>query len=176
LNRQDAEDAKEKMKAKKSIDDQGEDAASMRDDAEERIDDLPENTEDSIQEVAKMLASLVFKPKVAKSAATKPATGSSRTTMAAIQALTQVVKTLAKRQKQADSAMNDILMGLGVADQIQANYGVAKSSKPVLNADADKVIRAIRKVADEVKDNEPKSMNDVRKNLKSGMNMLFGGK
>jgi hypothetical protein len=167
-------EAPEMKKARKSIDDQGEEASSARDDAEERIEDLPEETEDNVQEVAKMLAKILFVPKPAT--VRKSVTRPDRTTLTAIQALTQVVKSLAKRQKMNDSVMNDILAGLGIADQIEGTYKVNKSNGPVLNSDADKTIRAIKKVSKSIEDDPHASMMEVRKNFKGALSMLFGGK
>lgn len=159
---------KKSAPVKKGIDSQGSsEGSTASDDAEERIeDDIPEGDQKDIAEVSKMLALLMSRKGVRKADPT-------------MDALTK----LAEEQKVMKQALENLIRGLGVAEQITAaveEERVEKSERtPVVSTDRDEVVRSVAKALVEalgVNKTEDAShdINTVRKSLAGVLPALFG--
>lgn len=156
------------------------------DTADERIEDVPEQTEENVDEVAKSIVELlgnspinktVNKP-VKKSLKPKSENGENRSMLVAMNALTKVVKSLADNQNEQDKALSSILEGFGVADAVKTKE-VEKSS-PVLTTDLAKVLHEVNKSLKSLNQEkavaQPEQVMDrstVRKSLKDAMPQLL---
>lgn len=120
-----------------------EEGPTADDDTETRIsDNLPETTDENIDEVKKALLKILGGEKVKKSKPVDPV-------LAAIEGLTKVVKSVYAENQQTQSAVANIIEGLGITEQINLSQPVQKS-KPAQSIDTknlDMFMNAVRKAA-----------------------------
>jgi hypothetical protein len=154
------------------------DGTDANDDAEERMEDvLTGLTEENVEAVAKAIDKYRAK-KVAKSA--------SPSIVTAIMELSRVVKDISSRQMESETALSNVLEGLGVTKQIESAINedrhVAKSGTPIFH-DNDKVAKSLADVMTMLKGQEVKkeqgagsNANTVRKNMDTAVSSLLGRK
>lgn len=156
--------------------------STASDDAEEIVEDLPEQTEENVDEVAKAIVGMLQKAPINKSGSQTRLDNLSdnKTFMVAFNALTKVVKSLAENQNDHDVALSNILEGLNVADTVRTEAKKTEA-KPVVTSDLGNVLTEITKSLQSLKDQksaEPEQKNDrtqVRKSLKEVLPTVFQG-
>ena len=154
----------EEMKTEKALEMTEADASDANDDAEDRIDETnTEITEDSVNEVAKTLLALAGKKKVKKSEKSD-----NSNMVQAINQLTTVVKSLANKQNETETAVNGILKGLGVSEQLQEiqkaeQAKAADNRTPVMNPDANEMVQLFKSMmlAQNGQSNQDNQLNNV---------------
>lgn len=92
-----------------------EDGATASDDAEERIEDQPEENLDNIQEVAKAIAKALKKDSVKKSKKVNP--------------LSKEIESIRKENRDMKKALEGIFEGLGIADEIKKSQEIEQAEK-----------------------------------------------
>ena len=149
------------------------------DTADQRVEDLPEQTEENVDEVAKSIVKLLGKAPVNKSVVrSKKGQVNNAPVLVALNALTKVVKSLADNQNEQDQALSSILEGLGVADAVKVQK--AEKNQPVVNADLAQVLNEVNKSLHNLNRGnnvvQPEQVVDrasVRKSLKEAMPQLL---
>ena len=134
--------------------------------AEERIEELPEQDEDNIGEVAKALkALLAMRNTVGKSEAIDP-----------IVLVAKAMQAMGDRMAVQENAMQNLLKGMGIVDQVVAQEKVQKEARvPVGSTDQAQVIDMVAKALltavsntqgpQAVAPDDKKSMAEVRKDM-----------
>lgn len=158
------------------------DASTARDKAEDKVEDIPDQDEENIGEVAKALAVIaqsLQKRNVAKSQA--PMNASELVTV--INDLTKVVKSMVAKQEAHEAVLEDVLEGLGVAKAIeekQIERTVTKDTrKPVATTDTNDVLiqvtKALQSIANKGEQTYTVGNNssDVRKSLAENLEALL---
>lgn len=182
--RQETEDYK-KAAGKAAVKKQESDGSTASDTADEIVEDLPKQTEENVDEVAKsivqILATNAVQKPVQKSAKPKVEQSDNKAVVVALNALTGVVKSLAENQNQNEQAISTILEGYGIVDSIKVDKSANQA--PVVNTDLAQVLTEVNKSLKSL--NQPgatpepeqkNDMNSVRKTLKETMPQLLGVK
>lgn len=150
--------------------------ATGDDDAEERIEDIPEQSEKNINAVVKQLLKAGYRiSKVNKSKEKKSPM------YYAMKDLTKVIKALQQNQMAHGNAINGIIEGLKIPEQMKA-VEKAKSSKPVATTDRDSVILEVAKALMNVRGDagvlpglpKPNERGDVRKSIGEALKYIVG--
>ncbi len=112
------------------------DVPAANDDAEDRIEDIPEQDEENIGEVAKALKVLLEARRgVGKSADPDP-----------IVMVAKAMQAMGDRMSIYESSMTNLLQGMGIADQVVAQTKVDKDERlPVSSTDHDQAINMVAK-------------------------------
>ena len=140
------------------------DGSTASSDAEDKIEDLPEPTEEGVKEVAKQLARLLG---LTSPNPVRKSQGGNRALITALTGLTQVVKSMTSRQKQTEATISDLLTGLGVSKEIEGAYGVAKSKTAG-------TVKKVQKAIDEIStETEAVTMRDVRNDVRKNLANFF---
>lgn len=111
--------------------------------AEDRVEDGTEITEGNYSEVGKSLAAIagqlqrIGRPRVAKAAPKQDTL-----VMSALAEITKVMKSISDRQEQSDTALVNILDGLGVVKAVQKS----EAPVPVANVDGTAVLQELTSV------------------------------
>lgn len=192
MQMEDEENGNEKMKEKEyeeeyeasagsNVQKQESDGSTASDTADERIEDIPEQTEENVDEVAKSIVKLLQKAPVNKSVSNKSKIrqGNNTPVLVAMNALTKVVKSLAENQNEQDQALSSILEGLGVAEAVKPQK--VEKALPVVNADLANVLMEVNKSLKQLNTGQsmttqPEQVQDraaVRKALKGAMPQLL---
>ncbi len=175
---QETEDYK-KAAAKADVKKQESDGSTASDTADERVEDLPEQTEENVDEVAKSIVQLLAKGAVQKSVKPKVVQSDNKAVVVALNALTTVVKSLAENQNEQEQALSTILEGYGIVDSIKVEKSADQA--PIVNTDLAQVLTEVNKSLKSL--NQPgkapqpeqkNDMNSVRKSLKGAMPQLLG--
>ncbi len=133
-------------------------------DADERIEELPEVDEENIGEVAKALQALMRRRGVGKSAGADP-----------IFMVAKALQAISDRLATQETAVTELLKGMGIADQITLVEKEEQARRPVGVTDQEQVIGMVAKAlvgalqskVNEVTADDKKSLADVRKDLTS---------
>jgi len=133
-------------------------------DAEDRIEELPEQDEENIGEVAKALkALLAARRTVGKSEAIDP-----------IVLVAKAMQAMGDRMSVQETALTKLLEGMGIVDQVVAQEKVEKEARvPVGSTDQEQVITMVAKALMAIGKGDPqaaasddkKSMAEVRKDM-----------
>ena len=107
-------------KAKKAIIVGDPDASTGSGSAEERIEDLPEWDEENIGDIAKGIIRMLTKGRQPINKALGVRQPSNTATTATLVALTQALTGIAKRQTHQEQVLEDLLDGMGVTKQLEA--------------------------------------------------------
>jgi len=138
----DEEMIKSLTKALKSLIAKADEGTTASDDAEDRLDDIPDVDAENISEVAKAILAIARKsksnPKVAKSTNSQLAKIEK-----AIVDLTTVMKAVVEDQQEIGLALTNTLDGLGVLDEVRKSMNHSKVSK----ADVPRSVRSSVKPA-----------------------------
>lgn len=137
----DKEEMKEKEKAEKGLETTMSDGVTANDKAEERVTgDIPPESKDNMSEVAKAIEHL-FNLKND----TQKSTNDDKIAKA-LNEMTEVVKTITERQNTLEKGMENILTGLGVADEIEKVSKSEEQNKPVRdNTELEKTVEYLAK-------------------------------
>ncbi len=157
------------------------DGSTASDTADERVEDLPEQTEENVDEVAKSIVKIFAKNAVQKSVKPKEKVVQSdnKAVVVALNALTGVVKSLAENQNEQEQALTTILEANGIVDTIKVEKSA--DQMPVVNTDLAQVLTEVNKSLKSL--NQPgatpepeqkNDMNSVRKSLRGAMPQLLG--
>lgn len=119
------------------------DASTASSDAEDIVDDQPDQSKENLDEIAKSLAVLV---KAIGRKNVKKSQGGSRVEEVLV-GLTKVIKAMQDDQAQQRAALNDIFEGLNLAKPLEQSYNtnVHKSRKPVQTTDTNAVLTEVAK-------------------------------
>lgn len=164
------------------INKQESDGSTASDTADERVEDLPEKTEENVDEVAKSIVQLLTKNAVVqKSVKPKVVQSDNKAVVVALNALTGVVKSLAENQNETDQALTTILEANGIVDTIKVEKSANQA--PIVNTDLAEVLTEVNKSLKSLNQPGPapqpeqkNDMNSVRKALKDTMPQLLGVK
>ena len=158
------------------------DGSTASDTADEIVEDLPAQTEENVDEVAKSIVQLLTKNAVQKSVKPKEKVVQSdnKAVVVALNALTGVVKSLAENQNEQEQALSTILEANGIVDAIRVEKSANQA--PVVNADLAQVLTEVNKSLKSLNQQgavapPPEQKNDitsVRKALKKNMPALLG--
>jgi len=144
-------------------------------DADDRIEELPEQDEENIKEVAKQLQLLLAKRGVGKSV---DPTGAEPIVLVA-----KAMQAMGDRMAVQESAMQNLLKGMGIADRVAEEVKVEKEAErmPVASIDqaqvASMVVKALAGViqggsVEGAKPDDQKSLAEVRKDMSGVMATL----
>jgi hypothetical protein len=159
------------------------DASTARDKAEDKVDDIPDQDEENIGEVAKALATIA-RSLQAKNVA-KSATPTGSELVGVINELTKVVKSMMETQKNQGAVLEDVLEGLGVAKSIEAKQEALRVEKsnerrPVATTDTNQVLLEVTKALQAIAGNKGdqtytvgNNSSDVRKSLAENIEALL---
>jgi len=143
-----------------------EEGANASDDAEERIEDQPEENIGNINEVAKAIAK-ALRNKVKKSKKVNP--------------LHKEINNLKSENKEMKKALEGIFEGLGIADEIKKSQEIQKQQKAKPLNDENEIKKTLDYISQAIgKTNEPKKMvnqndNQLRKSLVDNDGQLLKG-
>jgi len=142
------DDNKEDKMTEKGIEKSPTDGTTANDKAEEKIvGDIPEESKSNMDSVAKALEFLIAQNKEAQKS-----TGEDKIA-AALSELTNVVKSISKRQDESENVLSDVLKGLGVADEILKVEKSVEKDKPVRdNSELKETMDYIKKALGERKE------------------------
>ena len=162
------------------------DASTANDKAETKVDDIPDQDEENIGEVAKALTTIaqsLQKKNVQKS---QQSTINSTELVGVINELTKVVKSMMQTQANQGSVLEDVLEGRGVAKSIEAKQSSLKIAKdnnrrPVATTDTNDVLIQVTKALQSLAANQGSSgtyrvgenSSDVRKALAENIEALL---
>ena len=178
--RQETEEYK-KAAAKANVEKQESDGSTASDTADERVEDLPEQTEENVDEVAKSIVQLLTAGPVQKAAKPKKVAQSpDKSVLVALTQLTKVVKSLADNQGEQEQALSTILEGYGIVDNVKAEKSANQA--PVVNTDLAQVLTEVSKSLNNLnkqgvsapQPEQKNDMNSVRKALRETMPQLLG--
>lgn len=115
-------DEEEKIIAQKGLEQTESDGMTANDPAPERVEEpLPEESAENVDDVAKAIIKLLSKKKEVVKSAPKAAPVSGK--------LVQVVKAIAEKQQDIESALLSVLQGFGVAGQIEKQFDLKEKEK-----------------------------------------------
>lgn len=117
------------------------DNADGNDDAEDKLADLPESASNNIEEVAKMLATILSGKSVKKSAPVNPMVNT-------MDKIAKALGQIAERQEMTENAVIGILEGLGVSNEIKKSVKQERP-KPVEYTDGKNVLEFLAKALGE---------------------------
>jgi len=121
-----AENNVAEMSAKKGIETTQSDSSTASDNADARLEEtIPEESEDSVKEVAKVLATALSSIGKSKTEPAKPVDP----VLKAISDLTEVVKQVRNDQDANSEAIAGLMKGLGVAKSIEDQYAQVKKAQ-----------------------------------------------
>jgi len=177
------EEVEKALKVLSSLVRKSDEGATASDDAETRVEeDIPEETMDNVEEVAKAILALgrrrpARKRNVAKSAST------SKIEKALLE-LTKVVKSLAVDHNESTKAVEAILEGIGIADAVKKSGREVRKSARVrrpargnndrVNKELISEIRGLKNVIQNGSGTETRGRGQVRKSLSENLGALLG--
>lgn len=113
--------------------------------AEDRLEETTPESEESLMEVMKAFAALAAKNQPVQKAA--PAAPVQDPQMVqAMNAMSEVLKSINARQTQTETALSNILEGLGVTEQVQKSLDSKPENAPVGNLDGNAVLNELFQV------------------------------
>lgn len=160
----------EEAKVKKSTIETTSEGATANDDAEEKVDDpLTNITDETIDEVAKAIVSMLYKNKNVKKSVN---TENSNPTNKILGEIVKIQKSMLARQEETENAIANLIKGFGIADEVTKAYEIEtnKQVKKGLN-DSKDVENTINYIAKALRLNENQeskydsNIEQVRKSL-----------
>ena len=161
--------------------------STASDDADKRVEDLPEQTEENVDDVAKAIVKMLTRAPINKSvgrskvrkAGVRSVSRNDGAVAIALSKLTKIVKSLADGQSEHEQALSSILDGLGVADAVKK--AKVSDNQAIVAPDLAQVLMEVNKSLKglnqgQISQEQPEQKNDrtvVRKNLAGALPTIF---
>lgn len=145
--------------------------ANPEDKAEDRVGDGTDITEGNLSEVGKSLAKLIeimgAKPQqqIVKKSATPSVDQTNLLVMKSLAEISNVMKSLADQQNQQNTAISNILDGIGFTQEVNKSLSSTPKNTPVGNMDGANVVNELAKVLKDLQSGQQQSQDSfsVRK-------------